>query len=80
MKQFTRYVKERTYVLNVSILRWIIKWAVMRYDALYEFMAFSFSGGERKEYNIIVDRYYDDHWTHGVKEYLYSDRNVNADT
>ncbi len=51
---------------------WAIKKLVFFWDRHGDKLAFSFSGGERLEYSIIVERYYDDHYTVGTAMYQYN--------
>lgn len=47
----------------------LIKFLVRLWDRHDDKMAFSFSGGERKDYSVLVERFYDDHYTVGTAMY-----------
>jgi len=46
--------------LKRRALKWLIKKLVFHLDKDNDLLAYSFSGGERKDYTISVDRFYDD--------------------
>ena len=46
--------------LKRRALKWMIKKLVFSLDKDDDLLAYSFSGGERKDYTISVDRFYDD--------------------
>lgn len=47
-------------------IKWLIKRLVFLLDRDDTLLAFSFSGGERKDYTILAERVYDDHYTVGT--------------
>lgn len=52
-----------------KLIRWCIKQLVRLWDRHDDALAFTFSGGERKEYAVIVERFYDDYYTRGTEMY-----------
>lgn len=41
-------------------IKWLLKLLVFALDKDDDLLAFSFSGGERKDYTVLVERFYDD--------------------
>lgn len=41
-------------------IKWLLKRLVFALDKDDDLMAYSFSGGERKDYTVLVERFYDD--------------------
>lgn len=60
--------------LKRRALKWLIKQLVFRLDKDDDLLAYSFSGGERKDYTISVERFYDDYYTVGTAMYPYNNR------
>lgn len=46
--------------LKRRVLKWLIKQLVFRLDKDDDLLAYSFSGGERKDYTISAERFYED--------------------
>lgn len=59
------------------ILIWLIKRLVFAWDRNYDKLALSFGRDERTSYSVVVQRYFDDHYTVGTAEYQYP--NCGAD-
>lgn len=56
--------------LRNRALKWLIKKLVSRMDKDDDLLAYSFSGGERKDYTILVERFYEDgSYSIGTKMY-----------
>lgn len=50
-----------------KLILWCIKQLVRLWDRHDDAMAYSFSGGENKDYSIIVECFYDDYYTIGTQ-------------
>lgn len=59
--------------LKRRVIKWMIKQLVFRLDKNDDLLAYSFSGGERKDYTISAERIFDDHYTIGTKTYPFPD-------
>lgn len=53
------------------IAKRLIKIGVSILDKDDDLLSYSFGSGERKEYSVIVERFYDDHYTVGTAKYPY---------
>lgn len=57
-----------------KIITWLIKRLVLLWDRHNDKMAFSFERDEHTGYGVIVERFYDDHYTIGTAMYPYNKR------
>ena len=53
------------------VIKWLIKQLILLLDRHNDLLAFSFGRDERTDYSVIVERYYDDHYTFGTAIYPY---------
>ena len=56
-----------------KLIKWLIKRLVIILDRNDDLLCYSFSGGERKDYSVSVERFYDDYYTVGTAMYPYPD-------
>ena len=59
--------------LKRRAIKWLIKRLVFLLDRDDTLLSFSFSGGERKDYTILTERVYDDHYEVGTLSYPFPD-------
>ena len=50
-------------------IKWLLKRLVFALDKEDDLMSYSFSGGERKDYTVLAERFYDDGYSIGTAWY-----------
>lgn len=65
---------KRKESISRKFIKWIIKRFIILIDKNNDLLVLSIKVDEHKDYTIIVDRYFDDYWTHGVNKYYYDEK------
>ena len=59
--------------LKRRAIKWMIKQLVFCLDKDDDLIVYSFSGGERKDYSVVVERFFDDHYEIGTEMFPRND-------
>lgn len=54
-----------------KIIQWLLRHLILLWDRHGDKLAYSFGKDERTEYQVIVQRFYDDYYTVGTSMYPY---------
>ena len=71
MKKRLETLSNKVYNLKRDIVGKILKKCIKYLDKDNTLLAYSMGVDERKDYDVIVTRYYDDHYTRGTMDYYY---------
>ena len=71
-------MKNKLKNLKRKIVGEILKKCIQYLDKDNTLLAYSIGVTERKDYDVIVTRYYDDHYTRGTMDYYYDKEKETA--
>lgn len=78
MKKRLETLSNKVYNLKRKIVGEILKKCIQYLDKDNTLLAYSIGVTERKDYDVIVTRYYDDHYTRGTMDYYYNKEKETA--
>ena len=78
MKKRLEILSNKVYNLKRKIVGKILKKCIQYLDKDNTLLAYSIGVTERKDYDVIVTRYYDDHYTRGTMDYYYNKEKETA--
>ena len=78
MKKRLEILSNKVYNLKRKIVGKILKKCIQYLDKVNTLLAYSIGVTERKDYDVIVTRYYDDHYTRGTMDYYYNKEKETA--
>ena len=78
MKKRLETLSNKVYNLKRKIVEKILKKCIQYLDKDNTLLAYHVGVDERKDYIVVVERFYDDHYTYGTKEYYYDKETKTA--
>lgn len=71
-------IRNKLNTFKRNIVGEILKKCIKYLDKDNDLLAYSIGVNERKDYDVIVTRYYDDHYTRGTMDYYYNKEKETA--
>lgn len=71
-------IKNKLYTFKRNIVGEILKKCIKYLDKDNDLLAYHIGVDDRKDYVVLVERFYDDHYTYGTMDYYYDKEKETA--